>query len=140
MALQDGRSLADQRAAVDGAYAEVMTSAGHRKPRGRTARTHPRSATRSVEPVAAEVIGSAIAPADVGPAADLTPLDHDGLIPIAVLTAAWAIAAVVLLFMRTDLADSGRTWWLWTCVAGFGLGLLGFAYSRHRRDALRDNA
>ena len=65
------------------------------------------------------------------------PLDHDGLVPIAVLTAAWGVAAVVLFVLRADLADNDQVWWLWTCVAGFGLGLLGYAFCRRRRDALR---
>jgi hypothetical protein len=115
-----------------------MSTAGHRKPRGRSARTE--QAPTEAEPGGLEAVGAAIAPADVGPEAELTPLDHDGLIPIAVLTAAWAVAAIVLFFMRIDLAENDRTWWLWTCVAGFGLGLLGFAYSRRRRDALRAKA
>jgi hypothetical protein len=82
-------------------------------------------------------VGSAVAPADVGPAGELAPLDHDGLVPIAVITAAWAVAAVVLFVMRDSLAEDDHEWWLWTCIAGFGLGLLGYAYSRRRRDALR---
>ena len=84
-----------------------------------------------------EAIGAAIAPAETGPVQQLTPLDHDGLLPIAVLTAAWGVAAIVLVVLRADLVESGRMWWLWTCVAGFGLGLLGYAYSRRRRDAMR---
>ena len=31
------------------------------------------------------------------------------------------------------LEDAGRTWWLWTCLAGFGLGLFGLEYCRRRR-------
>ena len=84
-----------------------------------------------------EVLGTAVAPADTGPADELSPLEHDGLVPIAVITAAWGLAAVVLVLLRADLADDDRTWWLWTCVAGFGLGLLGYAFSRRRRDSLR---
>ena len=30
-------------------------------------------------------------------------------------------------------ADNGRLWWLWTCVAGFGLGLVGWDHTRRRR-------
>lgn len=78
-----------------------------------------------------------VAPADTGPTDELRPLEHDGLVPIAVLTAAWGVAATVLVVLRADLADSDRTWWLWTCVAGFGLGLVGYALSRRRRDMLR---
>lgn len=87
-----------------------------------------------------EAVGTAVAPADAGPSDELSPLQHDGLVPIAVLTAAWALAAVVLLVLRADLANTDQTWWIWTCVAGFGLGLLGYAFSRRRRDALRARA
>jgi hypothetical protein len=82
-----------------------------------------------------ETIASAVAPAEIGPEEAITPLEHDGLVPIAVFTAAWGIAAIVLFFLRTELADNDRTWWLWTCVAGFGLGLLGYAFCRRRRDS-----
>ena len=112
-----------------------MTSAGHRKPRGRSLRLRPRTADDA--PPLVETLGETVAPAEVGPEDELTPLDHDGVIPIAVITAAWGVAAVVLFFLRDDLADNDQTWWLWTCVAGFGLGLLGYAFSRRRRDALR---
>jgi hypothetical protein len=116
-----------------------MSSSGHRKPRGRSQRKPQTTASDGVPPLA-ETVASAIAPAEVESDSDLVPLDHDGLVPIAVITALWGIAAVVLFLMRDDLADHDQTWWLWTCVAGFGLGLLGYAYSRRRRDALRANA
>ena len=32
------------------------------------------------------------------------------------------------------VADTGRTWWLWTCLAGFGLGVIGWDYCRRRRN------
>lgn len=63
------------------------------------------------------------------------PLDVDGTTSVAVGTALWAVAGIVLaLFFRDDLAADGREWWLWTCLAGFGLGLLGWTYCRRRRD------
>jgi hypothetical protein len=122
--------------ASTGVYDAAMTSAGHRRPRGRAARSQPVAAADGVPPLA-ESVGSTIAPADVPEEDELSPLDHDGVVPIAVLTVLWGIGAVVLFFLRGDLADDDRTWWLWTCVAGFGLGLLGFAFTRRRRDALR---
>lgn len=64
------------------------------------------------------------------------PLDVDGVQTVLVGTVMWAIAFLVLLFMRNDLAESGREWWLWTCLAGAGLGLLGYEYARRRRDAI----
>lgn len=65
------------------------------------------------------------------------PLDLDGVRTVFVGVVAWGIAFIVLLFFRQDLADRGETWWLWTCLAGFGLGLLGLQYCRRRRDRLR---
>lgn len=43
------------------------------------------------------------------------------------ITAAWAVALVVLLILRGSLPP-GERWWVWTCVAGFGLGLWGLWY------------
>jgi hypothetical protein len=33
------------------------------------------------------------------------------------------------------LRDDGHLWWMWTCIAGFGLGLVGWDYCRRRRNA-----
>ncbi len=53
------------------------------------------------------------------------------LTPFAVVgTVAWAVGALVLLAARGWLDDHGYGWWLPTCVAGFGFGLLGILYSR----------
>ena len=41
--------------------------------------------------------------------------------------------AVVELVER--LRQDGHLWWLWTCVAGFGLGLVGWDYCRRRKNA-----
>ena len=67
---------------------------------------------------------------------DVAPVDNDGVRTVAVGTALWAVALVVLLIMREELAASDRSWWIWTAVAGLGLGLLGFEYARRRRDAI----
>ncbi len=45
----------------------------------------------------------------------------------AVITAGWAIALVVLLCVRASLPGDAR-WWIWTCVAGAGMGLFGLWY------------
>lgn len=53
-------------------------------------------------------------------------------------TAVWALVGLVLLvFFRDTLVAEQREWWLWTCLAGVGIGLLGWAYCRRRRDRLR---
>lgn len=64
--------------------------------------------------------------------ADVEPLDVDGVRTIAVGTALWLVAFLGLLPFYGQLADSGRTWWLWACLAGFGLGLCGYEYCRRR--------
>lgn len=65
--------------------------------------------------------------------ADVEPLDVDGVRTLAVGTALWGLAFVMLLPFAGRLNDDGNLWWLWTCVAGFGLGLLGWDYCRRRR-------
>lgn len=65
-------------------------------------------------------------------------LDVDGVRTLAIVTVLWAVAFVVLAFQRAALNDAGLGWWLWTCLAGVGLGLLGLEYCRKRRDAIAD--
>jgi H+/Cl- antiporter ClcA len=65
--------------------------------------------------------------------ADVEPLDVDGVRTVLVGSIAWAVAFVALLPFYGELEESGRTWWLWTCLAGFGLGLFGYEYCRRRR-------
>ncbi|MGH3925011.1 MAG: DUF2530 domain-containing protein, partial [Pseudonocardiaceae bacterium] len=64
------------------------------------------------------------------------PFDVDGVRTVAVGTVLWAAAFVVLALNRTRLDEQGLGWWLWTCLAGVGLGLLGLEYTRKRRDAI----
>ena len=67
--------------------------------------------------------------------ADVEPLDVDGVRTLAVGTALWAVGFVALLPFLGQLRDSGRGWWMWTCLAGFGLGILGWDFCRRRRTA-----
>jgi len=69
--------------------------------------------------------------------ADVEPLDVDGVRTVAVGTALWIVAFLALLPFYGTLEATGRTWWLWTCVAGFGFGLLGLEYCRRRRNQLQ---
>ena len=55
------------------------------------------------------------------------PLEGNDQLMTAVLTACWGVALVVLLLARNHLAAADR-WWIWTCAAGFGIGIFGFAY------------
>jgi hypothetical protein len=69
-------------------------------------------------------------------AAEVEPLDVDGVRTVAVGTALWIIAFLALLPFYGRLEAAGRTWWLWTCLAGFGIGLFGLEYCRRRRHRL----
>ncbi len=64
------------------------------------------------------------------------PFDVDGVRTVAIGTVLWAVAFGVLAMFRDDLDEQGMGWWLWTCLAGVGLGLLGLEYTRKRRDAI----
>lgn len=78
--------------------------------------------------------------------ADVDPLDLDGTWTVAVGTGLFLIAFVVLLPFHDKLEAAGRGWWQWTCLAGFGLGVVGWEYCRRRRnhrqarDEARDEA
>jgi hypothetical protein len=72
--------------------------------------------------------------------ADVEPLDVDGVRTVEVGTVAWLVGFLALLPFYGRLEDAGRTWWLWTCLAGFGLGLFGLEYCRRRRDARAERA
>jgi Protein of unknown function (DUF2530) len=82
------------------------------------------------------------APAEITPAEtttrpELEPLPDDGVLPVAVGTALWFVAFVVLLPFVGDLRRDGQLWWIATAATGFGLGLVGIRYCVRRRDRLR---
>ena len=60
----------------------------------------------------------------------------------ATITIGWALALVVLLFVRSALPADVR-WWIWTCVTGLLMGLFGLWYVpllKRRRGASRQSA
>jgi len=65
--------------------------------------------------------------------ADVDPLDVDGTRTVAVGSGLFLLAFLVLLPFYGRLEDAGKAWWVWTCLAGFGLGVVGWGYCRHRR-------
>jgi hypothetical protein len=67
--------------------------------------------------------------------ADVEPLDVNGIWTVEVGTALWLLGFLALLPFYDRLSDDGHTWWLWTCLAGFGLGLFGLEYCRRRKKA-----
>lgn len=65
------------------------------------------------------------------------PLDVDAVSVVTGGTVLWGVAALVLAtFGRGWLEDHDDWWWIWTCVAGFVLGLAGIAFVRRRRTRL----
>jgi hypothetical protein len=72
--------------------------------------------------------------------ADVQPLDVTGVRTVAVGTVLFLVAGLGLLPFYGWLEDTDRVWWLWTCVAGFGLGLFGFNYCRRRARHEHDDA
>ncbi len=65
------------------------------------------------------------------------PPQADAVVPVTVGTALWAVAFLVLLAFRDQLAEADNSWWLAVCATGFALGLLGIWYVRRRREAYR---
>ncbi len=71
----------------------------------------------------------------VGPAPlEVAPLDVDGVRTIEIGTLVWLVAFLGLLPFYGRLHEDGHAWWLWTCLAGFGLGALGVEWLRRRRN------
>jgi hypothetical protein len=66
---------------------------------------------------------------------DPLPLETDDVPVVAVGTALWALALLVLLVLRLAGTEV-RDWWLGMCGWGVALGLLGVVYTRRRRRAL----
>jgi len=55
------------------------------------------------------------------------PLEGNDQLITVIITAAWAVALIVLLSLG-DFLPSSKHWWIWTCVTGVGLGLFGVVY------------
>ncbi|CAM5735112.1 hypothetical protein STENM223S_08616 [Streptomyces tendae] len=49
----------------------------------------------------------------------------------------WFVLFLVQLPFYGWFDDRGRTWWVWTCLAGGGLGLIGIWYVRRRDAAIK---
>lgn len=64
--------------------------------------------------------------------AEVEPLDVTGVRTVGVGTLLFLLAGLGLLPFYGWLEETERLWWLWTCVAGFGLGMFGFDYCRRR--------
>jgi hypothetical protein len=64
--------------------------------------------------------------------APIQPLDVTGVRTVTTGTALFAMAALVLALNLDWLRDHDRLWWLWTCLAGVGLGIFGYVYCSRR--------
>ena len=62
---------------------------------------------------------------------DPPPLETDDVKVVAVGTALWAVALVVLVVLALAGAEV-HAWWLWMCVTGIVLGLIGVRYASRR--------
>ncbi|WP_298801922.1 DUF2530 domain-containing protein [uncultured Pseudokineococcus sp.] len=47
-------------------------------------------------------------------------------------SAVWAVSLVVVLVQRDALLADDRGWWVWCCVAGLALGLVGLLHLQRR--------
>lgn len=68
----------------------------------------------------------------------VAPQEVDGVLPLTVGTALFALAALVGLLAHDRLLARDRGWWLGVALAGCALGLLGLAYCVRRRRGQRD--
>lgn len=60
-------------------------------------------------------------------------LDPNGTVVIALGTAGFGIAALVLALNLTALRAEGTLWWLWVALTGLAMGLVGLADVARRR-------
>jgi uncharacterized protein DUF2530 len=70
--------------------------------------------------------------------AEVEPLDVDGVRTVAIGSVAWIVAFPAMLPFIGTLRDHDKLSWLWICIAGFGLGLIGLEYCRRRRNLLAE--
>ena len=55
------------------------------------------------------------------------PLESNDRLIAAIGTGVWAVALIIIVLARDHLPRSSH-WWIWTCVAGVGLGLFAVVY------------
>jgi len=66
---------------------------------------------------------------------DPTPAKTDDRKAFFVGTVAWVVALAVFVVLLPTLTEQGHTWWLWTCVAGLAIGVIGLGWSVWRQRA-----
>jgi hypothetical protein len=65
------------------------------------------------------------------------PVEVDAVRIVVIGTVLWFAAFLALLPFRARLADAGNEIWLWTCLAGGVLGLIGLPLALRHRAAVR---
>ena len=70
--------------------------------------------------------------------ARLAESDEDAILPVAIGTAAWLVALVVLVVLRPTLEENGASWWIGVAAVGAVSGLLGLVFLRWRKGRARN--
>jgi hypothetical protein len=65
------------------------------------------------------------------------PLEANDVAIVTGGTIVWFVLFLVQLPFYGWFAARGHSWWIWSCLAGAGLGVVGIWYVRRRREALR---
>jgi Protein of unknown function (DUF2530) len=65
------------------------------------------------------------------------PLEGNIIATVTGGTVIWFVLFLAQLPFYGWYADHGHDWWIWTCLAGAGLGLIGIWYVRSREAAIR---
>ena len=67
---------------------------------------------------------------------EIQPMETNDLLIVAIGTALFGVAFVILLTMRTSLERSGHGRWPWIALSGMLLGLIGLVYCHRRQQSL----
>ncbi|MER7560136.1 DUF2530 domain-containing protein [Nocardioides sp. NPDC126508] len=72
-------------------------------------------------------------PVEARPEPKIELVDEDGIRAFELSTLGWLVGFVALLPFWGLLNDRGWTWWIWTCLAAFGIGAIGIELTRRRK-------